>query len=313
MPSTSYNTIRLVLSASKIQRRRQLRSHLATADHIYPVTVSPPFAVRVSTMTQKGDWSASQYLKYKDERTRPARELLGQVPLERPARVVDLGCGPGNSTAVLAERFASSKITGMDSSPDMIATAKKAMPALDFSIGDLRSYQPEAGVDLFYSNAVFQWLSQSERVQLVTRLLEAQSSGGVIAFQVPDNMGQPSHVAMREAAVKSGSSWTETLESSMPKRDIFQTPQELYDVLVPMCSSVNIWSTIYQHALDGHEAIIEWVKGTGLRPFLDPLNNEQQQDYLADYLDRLKAAYPLQSDGKVLLPYPRLFVVAVKA
>ncbi|KAJ5601858.1 Trans-aconitate 2-methyltransferase [Penicillium lagena] len=254
------------------------------------------------------DWSAAQYLKFEDERTMPARDLLSRVPLQSPKNIVDLGCGPGNSTAVLESRYPNAHLVGMDSSPDMIRKAKTALPHREFSVGDITSYSPKEPVDLYYSNAVFQWLKREERFSIVRKLMETQPSGGVFALQVPDNLMEPSHVLMRETA-RNGP-WSGTLANI--DRDTFQSPQEIYDELKPFCSAVNVFHTSYYHALESHEAVIEWVKGTGLRPYLDPLQPEEKEEFLRDYLKRLKAGYPVSVDGKVLLRYPRLFVVAIK-
>lgn len=254
------------------------------------------------------DWSAAQYLKFEDERTQPARDLLARVLLQSPKRVVDLGCGPGNSTAVLESRYPNAHLVGMDSSPDMIRKAKSALPHLDFTVEDLRSYTPAVSVDLFFSNAVFQWLGKDERFGIVKKLMQTQPSGGVFALQVPDNLMEPSHVLMRETAEKGP--WAEILANV--GRDTFQTPREIYDLLKPVCSRVDIFHTTYYHSLQNHAAIIEWVKGTGLRPYLDPLSSEEKEGFLREYLTRLEKAYPSTYDGRVLLPYPRFFVVAVK-
>ncbi|KAJ5172663.1 Trans-aconitate 2-methyltransferase [Penicillium capsulatum] len=254
------------------------------------------------------DWSAAQYLKFGNERTQPVRDLLARVPLQAPQRVVDLGCGPGNSTAVLQSRYPDAHLTGIDSSPDMIRQASSDMPHLQFTVEDLNSYVPSGPVDLFFSNAVFQWLRREDRIEVIKRLMETQPSGGVFALQVPDNLSEPSHVLMRETA--NAGPWAAKLASA--GRDSFQTPQEIYDQLKPLCASVDMFHTSYYHSLENHEAIIEWVKGTGLRPFLDPLSAEEKQGYLREYLKRLAEKYPTCIDGRVLLPYPRLFVVAVK-
>ncbi|KAH7359378.1 S-adenosyl-L-methionine-dependent methyltransferase [Plectosphaerella cucumerina] len=259
------------------------------------------------------DWSAKQYAKFLDERTRPARDLLARVPLAAPKRIIDLGCGPGNSTAVLAERYPDADLSGVDSSPDMIRQAKETLPDVPFSIADLQTFRPDGPVDLLYSNAVFQWLPGHDRVRIITELVASLNPGGSLAFQVPNNLSQPSHAAMREAAFAPGTSWEATMRRANPGRDEFQTHVELYDALSPLCSTVDIWETKYFHTLENHEAIVEWVKGTGLRPFVDPLSDSEREGFLAEYLERLREAYPSQKDGKVLLPYPRLFVVATKS
>ncbi|THC97034.1 hypothetical protein EYZ11_003477 [Aspergillus tanneri] len=258
-------------------------------------------------MAQK-DWSATQYLKFEDERTLPARDLLARVPLQTPKKIVDLGCGPGNSTAVLADRYPHAHLMGMDSSPDMIQKAKSSLPEIEFSVDDLRSYSPPPSVDLFFSNAVLQWLKRDERMEVVKKLMETQPSGGVFAFQVPDNLTEPSHVAMTEVAAQGP--WATNLASV--SRDVFQTPQEIYDQLKPISSEVNVFRLEYYHSLENHEAIMQWVAGTGLRPYVDPLSAEEKEEFRKEYLKRLENVYPRSIDGRVLLRYPRLFVVVVK-
>ncbi|KAJ5666268.1 Trans-aconitate 2-methyltransferase [Penicillium maclennaniae] len=209
----------------------------------------------MSTGAPAHDWSAAQYLKFEDERTQPARDLLARVPLQSPKTIVDLDA----------------QIKGIDSSPDMIRKAKATLPHREFAVEDLTSYSPAGPVDLFYSNAVFQWLKKDERFEIVKRLMATQPTGGVVALQVPDNLSEPSHDLMRKTA--EDGPWADTL--STVGRDTFQTPQEIYDQLKPMSSRVEIFHTSYYHALENHEAVIEWVKGTGLRPYLDPLGPEE--------------------------------------
>ncbi|KAJ5087551.1 hypothetical protein N7456_011167 [Penicillium angulare] len=261
-----------------------------------------------ATANAAHDWSATQYLKFKDERTQPARDLLARVPLQNPKTIVDLGCGPGNSTAVLESRYPDAHLVGIDSSPDMIKKAKSTIPHLEFSVQDLNSYEPSKPVDIFYSNAVFQWLGKEERINVIKRLMATQPSGGVFAFQVPDNLDEPSHVLMRETA--NSGPWATKLQSV--GRDTFQSPLEIYDQLKPLSSEVSLFHTSYYHSLENHEAIIEWVKGTGLRPYVDPLEPQEKEAFLKEYLKRLQGAYPSSVDGRVLLKYPRLFVVAIK-
>ncbi|KAJ5814430.1 Trans-aconitate 2-methyltransferase [Penicillium pulvis] len=263
----------------------------------------------MSTANPAYDWSAAQYLKFKDERTQPARDLSARVSLQSPKRLVDLGCGPGNSTVVLESRYPDALLVGMDSSPDMIRQAKSILPHLKFSIADLNTYTPEAPIDLYYSNAVFQWLGRKERIGVIKRLIGIKPTGGVFAFQVPDNLNEPSHVLMRET-FKTGP-WAAKLQSV--GRDTFQSLQEIHKQLKPLYSEVSLFHTSYYHSLENHEAIIEWVKGTGLRPYVDLLQPEEKDAFLKEYLRRLKETYPSSVDGRVLLRYPRLFVVTVKS
>lgn len=263
------------------------------------------------TYRQASDWSANQYLKFGDERTIPVRDLLSKVPLTSPKRIIDLGCGPGNSTAVLAERYPDANITGMDSSPDMLEKARTALPKLEFAQADLGNYTPDASAELLFSNAVFHWLPPQQRIEVMKRLLQNSSSGSVLAIQVPDNTLEPSHASMRSAAAEENTK--AGLEDSNSLNHAFPRPEQLYNELKPICSHVNIWRTIYNHILDDHQAIVEWVKGTGLRPFIDPLSDGQRKKFLENYLKKLENSYETLHDGKVLLRYPRLFIVAVRS
>lgn len=193
----------------------------------------------------------------------------------------------------------------------MIKKAKETLPNVDFSLGDLNSYQPKEKVDLFFSNAVFQWLPSQDRLKVIARLMETQSSGGVFAFQVPDNVEEPSHKSMLFTA-KEGP-WASTLSQHKAERDPFQSVQEIYDHLKPLCSTVDLWHTHYHHVLADHAAVVEWVKSTGLKPYLDPLSSDEKDAFQKAYLKRLKTVYPASKDGRVILRYPRLFMVAVRA
>ena len=253
-------------------------------------------------------WSAAQYLKFEDERTRPARELLAQVPLAEARLCVDLGCGPGTSTALIAERFPATRVVGLDSDPDMLAAARKRLPDCEFVAADVVSWQPDAATDLLYANAVFQWVPDHKAV--LARLFGALAPGGVLAFQVPDNLDEPSHALMRETA-RSGP-WRAALAPAIEARGALGTPGEYYDLFVGKAARVDVWHTFYQHPMAGPEAIVEWFKGTSLRPFLDPLEEAGRAAFLAAYQAAITPAYPRRADGKVLLRFPRLFVVAVR-
>ena len=193
----------------------------------------------------------------------------------------------------------------------MIKKAKATLPDVEFTLADLDSYTPAEPADVLFSNAVFQWVPYAERTAIIKRLMQTQASGGVFAMQVPDNFNEPSHAGMRLAAVEGP--WSKILNKRKAALDPFQSPQELYDEIKPLCSSIDLWHTDYEHILDNHEAVVEWVKGTGLRPFIDPLPEEEETGFLDAYLNRIKKAYPVQYDGKVFLRYPRLFMVAVRS
>jgi trans-aconitate 2-methyltransferase len=271
------------------------------------------------------DWSASQYLKFTTLRTRPVHDLLSQVVPHIASTtpcIYDLGCGPANSTEVVAAAFPSAKITGMDSSPDMLAKARATLPSTEFVLGDLATYEVGEEADLVFSNAVFHWLRSSSRIPTLVRLLEGMKSGGVVAIQLPDNYEEPSHVAMRDTAAMKGVAWSKYFEHAEPGNKMHDDRPDLdpvekagawYDALVTHASDVNVWRTQYSHVLKDVGAIVEWVKGTGLQPFLNRIGNEEaKKAYLAEYERRLSDLYPKMGDGKVLLVYPRLFVVAVR-
>ena len=249
-------------------------------------------------------WSPSTYLAFADERTRPAGDLLARVPSENPVRVADLGCGPGNSTALLVQRWPRTKIEGIDSSPQMIEAAKQSGVAADFALADLASWKPAASYDVIFSNATYQWLPDHRA--LLPRLMGFVAEGGVFAFQVPNNQYSPSHTLMRDVAAQGP--WAEKLANV---RGIFvEKVQTYFDILAPHAASLDIWTTEYLHVLDGEDAVFKWVSGTGLRPFLDALNEDERAAFTREYQARLNVAYPRRANGKTLFPFSRLFAVA---
>ena len=254
------------------------------------------------------DWSSALYLRFEEERSRPARDLLAQVPLSAARSVVDLGCGPGNSTALLAARFPGAGITGVDTSPDMLAAARKRLPGLTFVAGDAATFVPAAPPDLIFANALFQWVP--DHLGVLVRLLATLAPGGVLAVHMPDNLDEPSHRLMRETAADGP--WAARFAGPVAREKI-HSPGEYYDALRPAAARVDIWHTLYNHPLAGPDAIIEWLKSTGLRPYLAKLDPAEAEAWLAAYRQRLAEAYPTRADGSVLLRFPRLFMVAVKA
>lgn len=259
-------------------------------------------------MTAKPDWDAAQYLRFEDERTRPSIDLLARVPLADPKRCIDLGCGPGNSTELVAQRFPNAVTEGLDSSLDMLEKARKRLPDLSFVLGDVANWSDAAGYDLIFANAVLQWLPDHEG--LFPRLARSLKPGGCFAVQMPNNLSEPSHVAMREVAAEGP--WAERLATAKAKRSAIGSFGDYRRWLMAAGCRVDIWQTTYVHALAGVEAIAEWFKSTGLKPYLDRLTAEEQATFIARYLERIAPAYPVENDGKVLLRFPRLFVVAVR-
>ncbi|PZM17176.1 trans-aconitate 2-methyltransferase [Rhizobium tubonense] len=253
-------------------------------------------------------WSASQYVKFEDERTRPARDLLAQVPLDSVRHAIDLGCGPGNSTELIVERFGAAGVSGLDSDMNMLEAARKRMPGTPFIEADLATWRPSQPADLLFANAVFQWLPN--HLDIFDGLMDGLASGGVLAVQMPDNLGEPSHLMMEETA--HDGPWREAFEKKSVRRNPLPASSVYYDRLIAKSARVDIWHTAYNHALENAAAIAEWVKGTGLRPYLDHAGEQHREAFTAAYLERLKKVYPEMSDGRVLLRFPRIFMVAVK-
>ena len=253
------------------------------------------------------DWSARQYLKFEDERTRPPRDLLAQVPLTRPRLAVDLGCGPGNSTELLVERYPQSEIIGLDSSPDMLRKARERLPQCKFVEADIAAWRPGARTDLLFGNAAFQWVPDHPRV--LRRLLEALPAGGVLAVQMPDNTHEPANRLQRETA--DCGPWAKALQGAVPRADLL-TPDAYYDLLKPACTQLDIWHSIYNHVMATPQAIVEWFKGSSLQPYLSLLDATAREQFLTAYGEKVAAAYKPRVDGKVLLKFPRLFIVAVR-
>ncbi|GAB7127857.1 trans-aconitate 2-methyltransferase [Silvimonas sp. JCM 19000] len=250
-------------------------------------------------------WSARQYSAFEAERTRPVRDLVAAIPPLEVRRAVDLGCGPANSTEVLAERFPAAHIVGIDSSDDMLRAARQRLPNAHFELADIADWHAAAAVDVILANASLQWLP--DHATLYPRLLQQLQPGGVLAIQTPDNLDEPAHVLMREVAA--AGPWADRIAAAQqrPRHDA----RFYHELLRPYCRNVDIWRTTYYHALPGGPAaIVDWFKSTGLRPFLAPLTPDEQAVYLARYLAAITQAYPALADGSVLLPFPRLFIVA---
>lgn len=252
------------------------------------------------------DWNPALYSRYEDERTRPAHELLARVPLASARHVVDLGCGPGNSTELLLRRFPDARVTGVDNSQAMLESARQRLPGVAFVLDDIASWRPDSAPDLIYANASLQWVPGHEA--LFKRLLAALAPGGVLAVQMPDNLDEPSHRLMREVAAQPA--YAQAIDDAARLREPRHPIGAYYDWLAGEADPVDAWHTVYQHRMDSAEAIVEWVSATGLRPFVDPLPPDLRAAYLADYGQRIAAAYAPRSDGRRLLAFPRLFLVA---
>lgn len=255
-------------------------------------------------------WSAKQYVTFENERTRPARDLLAALPAIEARTAIDIGCGPGNSTELLAARFPGAAVSGIDSSADMIAAARMRLPALRFELADIQSWIAGrgAGFDVILANAVLHWVPDHTRV--FTALVGKLAPRGALAVQMPDNLEEPAHRLMRELAAQGP--WAEKLAATASARSSLRGADWYYQLLRSAGCKVDIWRTTYSHVLcGGAGAVVEWFKGSGLRPFIAPLTGAEATDFLARYESLVARAYPSMSDGSVLLPFPRLFIVAV--
>lgn len=248
-------------------------------------------------------WNAARYLRFAAARQRPAVELLARVP-ERPfASILDLGCGPGNVTQLLAERWPTAAITGVDASPDMLAAARRTVPAARFVAADLNAWAPDDRHELIFSNAALHWLP--DHPALFARLVSWLVPGGVLAVQMPDNFAAPSHQSIRELAAEPP--YAEILGEARMGATL--TPAAYHALLTAAGAQVDLWTVEYYQALSGDAPVLDWLRGTTLVPFLDRLG-ERREAFLAELALRLDAAYPRAVDGTVLFPFRRLFLVA---
>jgi trans-aconitate 2-methyltransferase len=259
-------------------------------------------------------WSAKQYLAFEDERTRPVRDLLSALPDIDARAVVDLGCGPGNSTELLAARFPGAAVSGIDSSADMISAARKRLPQVQFTVGGIGAFIAPGGddagsFDVILANAVLHWVPN--HATLLPALVARLRPGGGLAVQMPDNLDVPAHRVMREIAADGP--WAGTLAAVWMSRTRIDSANGYYEMLRSCCAKVDVWRTTYHHPLaGGAAAIVEWFKGSGLRPYLEPLDADARAAYLERYTAAVAHAYPALSDGSVLLAFPRFFMVAIR-
>ena len=251
-------------------------------------------------------WDPDRYLTYADERGRPFVELLARVAADAPREVVDLGCGPGNLTGLLAERWPEAHVVGLDSSPEMIDSARGLGQRVSYAVADVRDWRPEAPVDVLVSNATLQWVPG--HLELLPSLVAAVAPGGWFAFQVPGNFDEPSHTIRTELAAEPDYA-TYTQGVAVPDS---HDPAVYYDALAAAGCVVDTWETTYTHVLSGPDPVFTWVSGTGARPTLQALPDELRMRFEAEFKQRLAAAYPVRADGSVLLPFRRVFAVATR-
>jgi trans-aconitate 2-methyltransferase len=254
-------------------------------------------------------WSAEQYGIFEDERTRPVLDLLSALPAIGARSAIDLGCGPGNSTELLAARFPNAAIRGIDSSPDMIAAACRRLPQVEFAVGGIEEWNDAGPFDVILANAVLHWVP--EHATLLAALVARLASGGGLAIQMPDNLDTPTHRLMREIAAEEP--WAPMLAAAPARRTPIGKAEDYYQLLRPLCRKVEVWRTTYYHVMTGGAAgIVEWFRGSALVPFLEPLDARARAAYLERYTAAVARAHPALPDHSVLLPFPRLFMVAMR-
>lgn len=250
------------------------------------------------------DWNNAQYLKFEKQRTQPAKDLLARLRELTPQRIVDLGCGPGNSTNAVAEVFPQAQLVGIDSSPNMIQKANEKYPQLRFRLCDI--WDLEEQYDLIFSNACLQWIPDHQA--LIPHLMSRLTDGGMLAFQIPMNGEEPLFQIIAEVAADP--KWG-LQQVELPPNETL-TPAEYFSLGASCATSFDMWEVKYYHPLADHRALLDWVKGTRLRPYLDCLDAAQGAAFEEEILHRAKAFYPLQKNGDVLLGFRRFFFTAVK-
>lgn len=250
-------------------------------------------------------WDPKTYLTFGAERTRPAAELLARVANEAPKRVADLGCGPGNSTALLAARWPDAAIEGIDNSREMLSDARNSGVHAQWVFSDIAEWPPRERYDVIFSNAALQWVPDHRA--LLPRLMGFLTPGGTFAMQVPRNFDEPCHTLIREVAA--GKSWAKKFETV---RDWWHVlaPEEYFGALEACAKAIDIWETRYAQVLTGEDAVFRWMSGTGLRPFAAALNEDERAEFLELYRAGVARAYPLRASGATLYPFRRLFLVA---
>lgn len=255
-------------------------------------------------------WDPQKYGQFSDERSRPFFDLVAQVHAEAPRRIVDLGCGSGELTATLAQRWPTAEITGIDSSPQMIERARERIgesAALHFEIGDIADWRIDADCDVMVSNAALQWVPTHR--ELVQEWAEAASPGTWLAWQVPGNFGSPSHVLMRELA--ESAEWSAKLAGVLRHRDAVAEPGEYLAMLTRAGFAAQAWETTYLHVLQGDNPVLQWVRGTALRPVMAVLDEDDARRFEEQYAALLREAYPAGEIGTIF-PFRRLFCVGRK-
>ncbi len=249
-------------------------------------------------------WNPDQYNLFSDHRLRPALDLLSQVPLISPYVIYDLGCGTGNVTALLSQHWNEAIVTGIDSSAEMLATARSNHPSLEWKQADIANFSPTSKGNLIFSNAALHWLDNHETV--FPKLLEQLRPGGVLAVQMPNNFSAPSHQNLYDLA--ESPEWVDKLGPLVRPAPVHNI-NWYFEFLSPLVEKINIWETTYYQVLKGRDAVLEWTRGTALRPFLEALDTAEAEIFEGQYAERLLESYPVRQDDSTLYPFSRLFIV----
>ena len=255
-------------------------------------------------------WQPDQYLQFEEERTRPCRDLVAQIRVEDARTVIDLGCGPGNSTAVLAERWPAARITGLDSSAQMLERARQSDARHEWIQAEIADWSNSAHAeyDVVFSNAALHWVT--DHAAVYPRLFARVAEGGALAIQVPANLDEPAHRIMRDLAASP--QWRDRFPKARVREWFVHDRSFYYDLLAPAgARSIGLWETTYIHVMPGAESIAEWYRATGMRPFLDALASDaDREQFMKDYTEAIRAEYRPRPDGRILFPFRRLFLVA---
>lgn len=255
------------------------------------------------------DWNPEKYLKFQKERTRPAIDLAEKIEISEPKKILDIGCGPGNSTAVLKRRFPNSEITGVDNSPNMLEAASKEYPDVKFQLVDASCELNKLGeneFDVVFSNACIQWLPNHSA--LLADMMKLLKKGGVMAVQIPVNFEEPVHQIIKE--LSESEEWRGKLSNVRGLNAL--TESEYFDIISQLSDDFSLWKTVYMHRMPSHEAILEWYRTTGLKPYLSELNEPERELFEKQFLEELKKQYPVQKNGEIIFRFPRLFFTARK-
>lgn len=250
-------------------------------------------------------WDPGRYLRFGDLRLRPGLELLSRVDVDRPRLVADLGCGPGNLTALLAQRWPEAQVIGVDSSAAMLQAARREHPAISWAEADLGTWTPPSPLDVLFSNAALHWLT--DHGDLFPRLARLVASGGALAVQMPANWAEPTHRIPAE--ILDSGAWPQDAVDALVRHRV-AAPSTYRRLLAPFCDRMDIWSTTYQQVLDGADPVLRWVEGSVLAPVLDALDDEQRPVFRRLCAEAYRRAYPPEADGTTVLPFTRIFMVA---